>query len=67
MSASPTDRMKSEGPWLGIWPLMALGVMASEARVDPTKTTMMPITREQPHAASARISLYTGMGSGGRL
>ena len=47
--------------------MMALGVMASEARVDPTKTTMMPITREQPHAASARISLYTGVGSGGRL
>ena len=41
--------------------------MASEACVEPTKTMMMPITREQPHAASARISLYTGMGSGGRL
>ena len=60
MRVSPTILMKSEGPFPGI-------VMASEACVEPTKTMMMPITREQPHAASARISLYTGMGSGGRL
>ena len=60
MRVSPTILAKSEGPFPGT-------VMASEACVEPTKTMMMPITREQPHAASARISLYTGMGSGGRL
>ncbi len=59
MSPSPMVRASSEGP--------LLVVAVSDACVEPTRTVMMPITSVQPHAASARISLYTGVGSGGRL